>query len=170
MRHSIDRFGDLSGITFNTRTQELVTGHQRVQQLRKQYGDDLKIEPLSDDRAVIRTPAGEFAVRFVDWSAAKQAAANVAANSAKLQGTFDDTLNEYLLTIAGDVQKEMPGAFDDLYLAELILLEDGPKGGGDEDREVTREVVVACESEEQQLEVYNLLTDHGYEKVRVLTQ
>lgn len=39
LSYSIAEFGDLSGITFNERTGELVCGHQRVKALRAQYGD-----------------------------------------------------------------------------------------------------------------------------------
>ena len=46
--YSMAEFGDLSGITYNLRTGELVAGHQRMGQIRQRWGD-LAIEPLADE-------------------------------------------------------------------------------------------------------------------------
>lgn len=107
---SLDQFGDLSGIVFNETTQQLVCGHQRVTQIRERWGE----LPIVGD--VIRSPAGhEFRVRRVAWPLAKQRAANIAANSQRIAGEFNDGLD---LMLAG-IKSESPELFDSLLFAEL---------------------------------------------------
>jgi len=43
LNKSLTEFGDLSGIVFNTQIKALVSGHQRIEALIKQYGDQLQI-------------------------------------------------------------------------------------------------------------------------------
>ncbi len=71
---SLGEFGDLSGITWNQRTGNLVTGHQRLRSLKERHGDVLKMR-----RGVIHAGAETFRVRVVDWPLAKEKAANIAA-------------------------------------------------------------------------------------------
>jgi hypothetical protein len=88
---SIAEFGDISGITFNTLTNRLVTGHQRVDRLKAQYGD------LAIEDGAIRTPDGHvFPVRFVEWGEYKERLANVVANSPEIAGTFTAKLPEFI--------------------------------------------------------------------------
>lgn len=85
---SVHEFGDLSGITFNTRTQRLVCGHQRVAVIREKYGN-LSIENTDQERGIIKTSTGDaFVVRFVDWDEAKERVANMVANNPELCGVF----------------------------------------------------------------------------------
>jgi site-specific DNA-methyltransferase (adenine-specific)/site-specific DNA-methyltransferase (cytosine-N4-specific) len=107
-------FGDLSGITYNLRTGELVAGHQRMGQIRQRWGD-LAIEPLADDHGQIVTPAGVFPVRFVDWPKTKQRAANIAANSPEISGQFTDALFDQL----AEIKAESPDLYDGLLFASL---------------------------------------------------
>ncbi len=123
LSHSLQQFGDISGITFNLTTGELVTGHQRVSQLKSKFGS-VAIEPINADRGLIKTPAGEFLVRFVRWSKARQRAANVAANSERISGTFDDSLATYLLDVADDIREEMPTVLDDVLLSAYLASDD----------------------------------------------
>lgn len=117
LRYSMDSFGDLSGICFNLRTKQLVAGHQRIDQLRKKHaGADLAIEPLDSERGVIREPDGAtWPVRFVDWPAAKQRAANIAANSATIAGEF----TEDVFLLLGEVKAETPEDYDALLFDGL---------------------------------------------------
>ena len=111
LTYSIAEFGDLSGITFNTRTKELVCGHQRVKAIRSQYGD------LEIAKDTIKTPDGHhFKIRTVDWPKSKQLAANVAANAPTIQGEFTDDLQGIL----SDIQTEEPLAFEELDLGSLL--------------------------------------------------
>ncbi len=120
LKSSIDEFGDISGIVFNRRTGELITGHQRVLALKEQYGN-LKIE---NDRIVL--PSGEsFPIRVVDWDEAKQQAAMVAPNSPTTQGTFTSGIGSLLK----DLQSQIPNVYDALGFGSLKPREiAGPEG------------------------------------------
>lgn len=168
LRSSLERFGDLSGIVFNVRTGELVCGHQRVNQIRELYGDrDIEVVDKKMGVGRILIDDGRFfGVRVVDWSKSVQRAANVAANSQRISGRFDDNLSSYLMDVLEDFQEEMPGAADDLLLLELIDvdLEEEPKNSGVAEK---YQVIVDCEDEDQQQEVHELLIKKGW-KCRVL--
>lgn len=108
---SLQEFGDISGITFNVHTGQLVSGHQRVERLRSLYGDDL---PIVDGR--IETPDGKaFAVRLVDWDEDTQRRANVAANNQFIAGEFTDDLRGVLADVA-EADRQM---YESLRLSDL---------------------------------------------------
>src|SRR3990172_5689451 len=107
---SIEEFGDLGGIVFNIRTGQLITGHQRVNELKKKYGN----LTIVDDSITI--PSGEvFTIRIVDWPIEKQHAANIAANAATVQGQFTDDIDVLLNEIAESDNK----IFHELQLNDL---------------------------------------------------
>jgi DNA modification methylase len=94
---SLSEFGDISGIVFNTKTGNLVCGHQRVSELRKAHGD-LKIKA-----GRIETPDGHvFVVRLVKWTEEMERVANVAANNPHIAGSFTDGISELLADIRDD--------------------------------------------------------------------
>lgn len=172
LQNSLDRFGDLSGLVFNRRTGELVCGHQRMQQIREKWGDQ-RIEVLNAEAGLggIRVDASHyFPVRIVDWSPAMQRAANVAANSQRIAGEFTDDLSQYLLDVEADLSAEAPGILDELLLVELMAegIDTTDAVPKNVDFPEKRQVVVDCESEEQQAEVHELLMKGGW-KCRVLT-
>jgi hypothetical protein len=108
LKTSLSKFGDLSGITFNTRSGQLVCGHQRLAKLRELGGE------YRDGSVWVGSR--EFPVRVVDWDAQTEREANVAANNEAIQGTWDDSIEEYLREIrAGMSQDE----FSDLRFDEL---------------------------------------------------
>jgi DNA modification methylase len=86
LKASIVQFGDIAGITWNRRTGNLVTGHQRMRSLRALFGDGLRVE----DDTLVAPDGTRYPVRVVDWDDAKEMAANIAANSQHIGGTFDD--------------------------------------------------------------------------------
>lgn len=178
--NSLERFGDLSGIVFNVRTGELVTGHRRIDQIRANWGDfDIKVLDAEHELGAIEVDAEHyFPVRVVDWTAAKQRAANVTANNFKLQGRFTGDLANYLLEVESELSEELPGVLDDLLLTELLAsgldtsdaTENDSTDSEVEEAEVkeTYQVVVECQDEADQQAVYTQVTDMGY-KCRVLT-
>lgn len=88
---SLKRFGDVGGIVWNSRTGNLVCGHQRVEQLRKQGA-------VLEDGALVRN--GErWPVRVVDWTLEREKTANVAANNPHVAGEFSDGLGDILTDI-----------------------------------------------------------------------
>jgi len=116
---SMDEFGDIAGLTFNVRTGHLVAGHQRLR----------KIPPaarIADYRAAsdgngtvgygtIRHNGSAWRIRFVDWLASREKAANVAANSPLLAGTFSGDLDAVL----GEINLDLPDLAEALRLNEL---------------------------------------------------
>jgi len=92
LQHSLERHGDISGITFNLETGNLVSGHQRVEALKAKYGaDNLRLEPAPiDGQGIIYAPDGNtYSVRYVRFTEAEEKAANLAANSPDIAGEFD---------------------------------------------------------------------------------
>lgn len=121
---SLRKFGDISGITFNRKTGELATGHQRVEKLKQLHGDDLeivyneKIDTATGEeyRGFIRTADGhEYGIRIVNWSRQMQRAANLAANNSEIQGDYTDVLRDRLLEVREDDQT----LYDSLLLDRL---------------------------------------------------
>ncbi len=111
LKRSVEAFGDLSGITWNSRTGHLVTGHQRVKALTKRYGPDLTIEG-----DWMETPDGErFRVRVVDWDETTEKAANVAANNHLIAGEFTDDVQG----IIDELLDEIPELAEELRFEEL---------------------------------------------------
>ena len=123
---SLQEFGDISGITWNKRTGNLVCGHQRLEALKKDFG----LLAIESQQIVAQKPniggngaklIQRFPIRVVDWDLAKEKAANVAANSQFLAGEFTDDLGDILKGIADD----LPEAFEKLRLNEFDLLSMG---------------------------------------------
>lgn len=126
---SLDRFGDISGITVNIATGRLVSGHQRLRALRGMYGDGglTLVRPTSgidenhsETRGEIITPDGlSYPVRYVLWDEVSEKAANIAANSNLISGDFVKAeLGELLFDI-----KPMFPEFSELRLGELTALD-----------------------------------------------
>jgi hypothetical protein len=109
LQKSIDRFGDLAGIVFNVRTQQLVGGHQRQQAFNKLGGENkivitTRLEQPDDVGTVaygyIEYKGRQYAYREVDWDADFELAANIAAN--RIQGEWDMDLLARRMTRSAD--------------------------------------------------------------------
>jgi hypothetical protein len=110
---SLADYGDLSGIVINSRTGNLVCGHQRVDQLKRMGA---RIED-----GMIRSPSGdEFRIRVVDWDEIKEKAANVTANNAAIGGEFTAGIGAILDELKVDLGTE---AFDALSLDRIEIPE-----------------------------------------------
>ncbi|MEZ6097262.1 MAG: hypothetical protein R3C03_24065 [Pirellulaceae bacterium] len=115
--YSLEEFGDISGITFNVRSGQLVAGHQRIRQIFQKYGP-LPIQRVDDSHGQIVTKDGQsFFVRFVDWDEEKQRSANIAANSSTISGKFVDDKLELFLS---DIRESRPQDFDAMLFDELF--------------------------------------------------
>lgn len=110
LSYSMEEFGDISGITWNKKTGNLVSGHQRYDNLVKNYKIltfgpvvNEKMEILSKDGA----PTG-FDMRVVDWDQSKEEAANITANSSAIAGNWNlDKLGSLLPTIPQDMSERL---------------------------------------------------------------
>jgi len=117
---SMEQFGDISGVVFNSRNDRLVCGHQRIKSLKALYGDDLEVEEVDSERGVIRTEDGkEWSVRFVDWDEETHAAACIAGNSEVIQGKWDEGLLGTLLQDINAADADLFSAMRIDKLAEL---------------------------------------------------
>lgn len=117
LKTSLQSFGDISGITWNARTGNLVTGHQRMRSLRELHGDALRLETDAEGSWVIAPDGNRWLVRVVDWDALTEKAANVAANSPKIAGEFEF---ESLGAILGELEAAEFPAFDELRFDDLL--------------------------------------------------
>ncbi|MBI1291185.1 DNA methylase N-4 [bacterium] len=112
LKVSLAMYGDIGGIVWNSRTGELVAGHQLPRALKALYGDGLKIEGEE-----IVAPTGErWAIRVVDWDEGTALGALVSANNPHISGEFDDGLQEIL----GELKAADAELFAGLCLDELI--------------------------------------------------
>ncbi|MBI1824824.1 MAG: hypothetical protein HY287_12525 [Planctomycetes bacterium] len=115
LKTSLGEFGDISGIVWNKRSGHLVAGHQRFEALKQKHGKKLSLKG-----GEIVTPTGErFAVRVVDWPDVKEKAANLAANSPFLAGSFDPGGLEAVLADL-NAADGLGTLLDDIRLEELL--------------------------------------------------
>jgi DNA modification methylase len=130
LKKSIEEFGDLSGIVFNIKTNQLVGGHQRIETFKRMTGErNVVITQRFDTPNKVGTVAvgyitfnGEFyGYREVDWPLDRETAANIAAN--RIQGEFDLDLlaemdwwlkenNPDLLALTGQTDDEISRLLD----------------------------------------------------------
>ena len=117
LKSSISTFGDISGITFNSRTGNLVTGHHRYKALSEKYSE-LTFEHIGGELYRIENqgkPTG-YDIRVVDWEEHKEVAANIAANSHTIAGSFD---TESLSTLMAEIKIHTPEHYHNLNLPKL---------------------------------------------------
>lgn len=92
LNKSIKDFANISEITFNIRTGQLVAGHQRLQELKAIYPNLSLKKTDKPDWLDIQDGEGKFTgfrARIVDWDEQKQKAGNIVANSPLVQGQWD---------------------------------------------------------------------------------
>jgi hypothetical protein len=116
---SILKYGDLSGVVFNIRNEQLVGGHYRVKTIHKD--SVIKVNSTSDDtgttaEGTITLPTGQrLNYREVDWDEQTHKEACIIANNEKIQGEWDiDLLDSQLEDLSIEMQD-----FEDLKLNEL---------------------------------------------------
>ncbi|MCH7720385.1 MAG: hypothetical protein IH988_05270 [Planctomycetes bacterium] len=165
---SLDEFGDISGVVFNRRLGYLVCGHQRLEALKRRFGDRLELQGTNSAPVLVTPDGRRYPIRVVDWDEAMSKAANVAANSEHLAGRWSNSLDEVL----DDLEVELPDLSKALRFPELHERRkaDDPAAPADTSVSISEsyQVVVECESETDQQELYERLTEEG-RTCRVLT-
>lgn len=125
LKKAMEEFGDLSGIVFNTRTQTVIGGHQRIKNLDPSWPIIKKAQTDKTGTTAagyIETPHGRLTYREVDWPEIKEKQANIAAN--QHGGEFDD---ELLAEILKEIKTEDPLldfsliGFDDEEIHKLFM-------------------------------------------------
>lgn len=120
--NSIEAFDDISGITINKRTGNIVSGNHRFTSLcDKHKKTNLEMVHVKGDRFEIVLKSGGttgFYVRVVDWDISKEKTANVVANSGLVSGEFTHDVQVVLKEIAIDLDAPL---FDGLRLDEMMI-------------------------------------------------
>lgn len=133
LKKSIEEFDDISGITINEKSGNIVSGNHRWEELEKKYGN-LELQPVFQDRYAImsgKTYTG-FMARVVNWSMTKEKQANVMANSPNVMGEWSSDLQNVLQDIAMDTDTDL---LDELRLSDMII----DMGVSDEDLDLTKD-------------------------------
>ena len=121
---SLETFGPLD-IVFNDETGELVSGHQRVAELKA--AGAATVERDGDSGIIVHPKTGDrFPVRFVRWDATKQRMANLSANNPALAGEFTEETIEQVRAL------EDEALFNELQLDKLLAAEEAKQGESSE--------------------------------------
>lgn len=149
LKKSIDSFSDLSGITINSKTGNVLAGNHRWEELSKEHGK-LELQHIFEDRYAIM--GGKkftgFIARVVSWSLLKEKEANIVANSTLISGEFDENLQPLLQEIQAE---EDPEFLEDLLLSEMIIDLDDSDADLDLDDDDKREKTVKSEEAKSRL-------------------
>ena len=136
LTRSLTTFGDLSGVVFNVRTGNLVSGHQRMKTLGQcktrivqvEFTDEFGTIAIGHVEAKTKEGIVKIPYRAVDWNIKREKAANIAANAHG--GNFD---KEKLALVLADIENvkefdiEVVG-LDPLTIKSLRLKDDGAGG------------------------------------------
>lgn len=136
LRISMNTFGDLSGITWNERTAELVCGHQRMTGLMEEGAAQWTRTSKTEGFILHPRTSERFGIRIVDWDMTTQRMANLVANNPAIQGAFTPDAVEQLRELEGELHFAELGL--DALQAQLEkdladALEDADNEGGDGD-------------------------------------
>jgi hypothetical protein len=126
LRTSMTEFKDISGIVWNLKTGNLVSGNHRWEHLIEEFGkDNLELVRSNDaDDYFLILGMGEFTgylLREVDWDEDMEKAANIAANSDRLKGEFTNAVDGILSSIADSNSKLPKEIFKDLRFDGLQI-------------------------------------------------
>ena len=144
LRFSLDRYGDLSGIVFDAGAGVLVSGHQRLDQLRAAGVADWTVErecdagltapdgPGAEGTGWIAHTSGRFRVRLVRWTEQTRSEANVVANSDQIAGEWTPAALVKLAPLAA-LPALAPLRFGELRMGLARLFPDETKNAGDDD-------------------------------------
>lgn len=120
LQFSLEEFGDLSGLTYNIRTGNLVTGHQRRAKL-PSNAPIVDFAKAKDKNGTIgygyvEAKDQRYHVRFVDWNEVKEKAANITANNDAISGEWTPDVNVLLDEISGLT----PDIYDSTLLFKIL--------------------------------------------------
>lgn len=169
LKKALHEFGDLSGIVFNRRTDNLVGGHQRL----KCLPPDAKVEKtklkktsrtgtIAEGRIFI--DGENYTYREVDWPVEKEKAANIAAN--QHGGEFDDELLGALLkelSETPDFDVDLLG-FDSSEIDTILasITAEGLTEKEDDNVLTNFEIIIECNSEKETKDIFEKIKAEGY--------
>lgn len=182
LQSSLYVFGDMSGITINLATGNVIGGHQRKEQLSAmdvsrikwapgyytiQLGfADSRFESVERDGWVDLPDGARFRVRGVNWrDRAFEKAANVTANNPHICGSYTDGLAAVLADIQADIPDVAIGSLGlDKLLSDLGAIggdgdpDPGPGGSSEE----VYQVIIEFTNEQDQKKLFKRLSKEGY--------
>lgn len=146
LEETMREYGDLSGVVFNVRTQNLVGGHMRKRVMEPEWIVSKK--PFHDKAGTValgyvETPHGKFSYREVDWGENKERVANIIANDHTGQWH-----SEKLMDAVNEIRS------DDPYFDESVFSFTLPKPGQfefDEEDFEQEDMLVGVKQEHQKL-------------------
>ena len=153
LKASIKKFGFTAPLVINTRSSNLVSGHQRLE-------------------AATQLGFTEVPVIYVDLSDKEEKALNITLNNSSITGYFTDDLQ----AILAEIKEEFALEFEDLRLdsLEIDLKDDFEfKPKDKEDKEISFVasekllLQVTCSTPEQQEQIFNEFVERGF-KVKVV--
>ena len=114
---SVSAFGDISGITWNKLSGNLVTGHQRIAELKGKY-NEITFEQIDKENFWIIGDGQKtsFKIRVVEWDDMKEKAANIAGNSHTMAGKFE---LDMMPTLLEEIKEFDSKIFTDLRFDQL---------------------------------------------------
>jgi hypothetical protein len=120
LKKSLEMFGDISGIIFNKRTNELIGGNHRWEELLKIYDKKkLELKELKENSGIYAIYHDDeftsYTVRVVDWDEDTAKAANITANNQHISGYFTKEIDDVL------AQLKDHDYFNDLKLGNLYI-------------------------------------------------
>jgi hypothetical protein len=121
LKKSLDEFEDISGITINERSGNIVGGNHRWELLVKKFGrENLSTQELSEGFYLLKAnnKSTGFLIRVVDWDLDKEKSANITANSDLISGEFTADLQNVLEDLSLSVDSEI---FNELRLSDLKI-------------------------------------------------
>lgn len=126
LKKSIDKFQDISGITINKRTGNVIAGNHRWEELVSTHRKgNMLLTHLSGEYYSIDLKGGRhtgWIVRVVDWDEVTEKAANITANSELISGEFTSGLQDILIELAPLMELD---DFEELRMDELTIDMDG---------------------------------------------
>ena len=157
---SLEKFGQLDPIIFNTRTRKVLGGHQRLKVLASKGYTEL-------NTFTVGAYTWAFAeTDLAELSPSEENAANISLNKAQGDWNMDQLLIN-LLDLKADGMLEVSG-FDEKEFENLKKKLGEPEDSGDTSLKSAFEVIIECANETEQEQAYNDLVEAGY-KCRVLT-
>lgn len=119
LKKSIEEFSDISGITINSKTNNVISGNHRWEELSSKY-KKLELQNVFEDRYAIMGDGvySGFMARVVNWSLNKEKQANIMANSNHVTGEWSSSLQNVLQEIALETDSAL---MDSLRLSEMLI-------------------------------------------------
>lgn len=125
LRESMNDFGDISGIVINEKTNNILAGNHRFDEISKKYGrGNLVLNHMEGEWYSIDLKDGSktgFKARVVNWELDKEQLANIVANNDLITGEYTSDLQPLLKKIKVTMPKVK---MDNLRITPMVIDDD----------------------------------------------